>query len=215
MTGSETHTKPQITRLDGRKTDRIQGSIPQIPRINPWSERLSKIRRPPLQQMLIDAAIRTHFRLLPRAHGGLQIRIDQIVSRIYYHAEERQGVGKEFLAVLHGTAHVKHDVTDEVVQHGEGRLLWEARDEAQEPPQDGEHLLLLIPRQTLQQVAQEQRRVLHQARMHHLSIPATQPDPALNSFQNNHLQISQDFQRFEIRKGSPRSSLLDIKDSKS
>ena len=85
-----------------------------------------------------------------------------------YSGKEGKSISDKILAAFTRATDVEHDEADQIIVEREGRLLGKLRKEAQEPSQDAKHFILPVTSQFLQDVAQKEGRVFHQAGINHL-----------------------------------------------
>ena len=87
---------------------------------------------------------------------------------VYNHPQRGQGLPDQLLALLLGVPDIEHDVANDVVVEGEGGLLRQLRDEADQGAQDLEGHRGVVTGQLLHEVLQEQVAILHKAEPDHL-----------------------------------------------
>ena len=85
-----------------------------------------------------------------------------------YHPQRGQCLPNQLLTLLLGVPDVEHDVANDVVVEGEGGLLRQLRDEADQGAQDLEGHRGVVTGQLLHEVLQEQVAILHKAGPDHL-----------------------------------------------
>ena len=99
--------------------------------------------------------------------GGTDLEHESL-HRVDDHPERGQRLSDQLLPLLARVAHVEHDVADDVVVEGEGGLLRQLGDEADEGAQHLERLRRVVARQLLHEELEEEVAVLDEALPDHL-----------------------------------------------